>query len=168
MNLRHRACGYRAPRSTSLRRGGGMSLGILMLLISVASPLTASSVEEQVREISAELRCPVCQNLSVADSPSRMANQMRDLVRERLEAGESPEAIKAYFVERYGEWILLAPKREGFNLLVWVLPFLGLGGGAVGLLLVLRRWRQQPSAAPSSVDPAYLEKVRREMAQDQS
>ncbi len=168
MNLRHRAWGYRAPRSTSLRRGGGMSLGILMLLISVASPLTASSVEEQVREITAELRCPVCQNLSVADSPSRMANQMRDLVRERLEAGESPEAVKAYFVERYGEWILLAPKKEGFNLLVWVLPFLGMFGGALALFAVVRRWVRRPEPEPGAVDPAYLERVREEIAQDQS
>ncbi|MFQ5658607.1 MAG: cytochrome c-type biogenesis protein CcmH, partial [Candidatus Methylomirabilales bacterium] len=72
--------------------------------------------------------------------------------------------------ERYGEWILLAPKREGFNLLVWVLPFLALGGGAVVLVVVLRRWRKRPEAAPASVDvdPAYLDRVRREMAQDQS
>ena len=125
-------------------------------------------MEEQVRQIATELRCPVCQGLSVADSPSGMADQMRDLIRERLEKGESPEAVKAYFVERYGEWILLAPKQEGFNLLVWVLPFLGLGGGAVGILLVLKRWRQRPSAVSASVDPAYLERVRREMAQDQS
>ncbi|MEE9567819.1 MAG: cytochrome c-type biogenesis protein CcmH, partial [Candidatus Binatia bacterium] len=96
------------------------------------------------------------------------ANQMQDLIRERLEAGESPEAVKAYFVERYGEWILLAPKKEGFNLLVWVLPFLGLAGGAVVLFVVMRRWQKRPQAAPASVDPAYLERVRREMAQDQS
>jgi cytochrome c-type biogenesis protein CcmH len=97
-----------------------------------------------------------------------MADQMRDLIRERLEAGESPEAVKAYFVERYGEWILLAPRREGFNLLVWVLPFLGLAGGAVVLLVILRRWKRHPAAAPASVNPATLERVRREMAQDQS
>lgn len=148
-------------------RYGGV-LGIFMLMMFVVSSLGAATMEEQTRQIAAELRCPVCQGLSVADSPSGMANQMRDLIRERLEAGESPEAVKAYFVERYGEWILLAPKQEGFNLLVWVLPFLGLGGGAVGLLLVLRRWRQRPHAASASVDPAYLERVRREMAQDQS
>ncbi len=168
MNLRHRAWGTRAPRSTSLRRGGGMSLGILMLLISVASPLTASSVEEQVREITAELRCPVCQNLSVADSPSRMANQMRELIRERLKAGESPEAVKAYFVERYGEWILLAPKKEGFNLLVWVLPFLGMFGGALALFAVVRRWVRRPEPTPGPVDPAYLERVRGDIARDRS
>jgi cytochrome c-type biogenesis protein CcmH len=145
-----------------------MRLGIFMLMLFVVSSVGAVSVEEQARQIAAELRCPVCQGLSVADSPSGMAKQMQDLIRERLENGESPEAIKAYFVERYGEWILLAPKQEGFNLLVWVLPFLGLGGGAVGLVLVLRRWRRRPSAAPASVDSAYLERVRREMVRDQS
>ena len=138
----------------------------LFLSMLVISPLYASSVEEEVREIAAELRCPVCQNLSVADSPSKMAEQMRDLIRERLEAGEGPEAIRAYFVERYGEWILLAPKREGFNLLVWVLPFLGMVGGAVGLFLTLRRWVKRHPAALSEVDSAYLERVRREMTKE--
>ncbi|MCI0483281.1 MAG: cytochrome c-type biogenesis protein CcmH, partial [candidate division NC10 bacterium] len=100
--------------------------GVICLVISVViiapRAFGASSLEEDVRQIAAELRCPVCQGLSVADSPSRMADQMRDLIRERLEAGESPEAVKAYFVERYGEWILLAPRREGFNLFLWILP----------------------------------------------
>ncbi|MFQ5656246.1 MAG: cytochrome c-type biogenesis protein CcmH [Candidatus Methylomirabilales bacterium] len=146
----------------------GRRWGIVLLFTMLAvSPLQASSVEEQVRQISSELRCPVCQNLSVADSPSQMAEQMRGLIRERLEAGESPEAVKAYFVERYGEWILLAPKQEGFNLLVWVLPFLGMAGGVVGLVLILRRWVKRPEESPSAIDPAYLERVRDEIAQDQ-
>lgn len=146
--------------------------GVICFLISLVMvaprAFGASSVEEDVRQISAELRCPVCQGLSVADSPSRMADQMRDLIRERLEAGESPEAVKSYFVERYGEWILLAPKREGFNLLVWVLPFLGLAGGAAGLYGVLRRWKKRSGAAPAPVEPAYVEQVRRDIARDQS
>jgi cytochrome c-type biogenesis protein CcmH len=145
-----------------------MTLLLFVVAMVVVMPLGASSLEEQVKQIASELRCPVCQGLSVADSPSGMADQMRDLIRERLKAGESPEAVKAYFVERYGEWILLAPKREGFNLLVWILPFLGLAGGAVGLVVVLRRWRKRPETAPAAVDPAYLERVRREMAQDKS
>ncbi|HET7853243.1 MAG TPA: cytochrome c-type biogenesis protein [Candidatus Methylomirabilis sp.] len=149
-------------------RKGVICLVISVVMIIAPRAFGASSLEEDVRQIAAELRCPVCQGLSVADSPSRMADQMRDLIRERLEAGESPEAVKAYFVERYGEWILLAPRREGFNLLVWILPFLGLAGGAVVLLVVLRRWKRRPAAASPSVNPAYLERVRREMAQDQS
>lgn len=150
-----------------VRRGAGTTLALVVLSLVVALQVGANSLEEQVQQVSAELRCPVCQGLSVADSPSGMANQMRDLIRERLKAGESPEAVKAYFVERYGEWILLAPKREGFNLLVWVLPFLGLGGGAVVLVVVLRRWKKRPEPTPASVDPAYLARVRREMAEDQ-
>ena len=146
--------------------------GVICLVISlvIVAPRAfgASSVEEDVRQVSAELRCPVCQGLSVADSPSRMADQMRDVIRERLEAGESPETVKSYFVERYGEWILLAPKREGFNLVVWVLPFVGLAGGAAGLLVVLRRWKKRPGAVPTPVEPAYVEQVRRDMARDQT
>lgn len=146
--------------------------GVICFLVSLVmvapGAFGASSVEQDVRQIAAELRCPVCQNLSVADSPSRMADQMRDLIRERLEAGESPEGVKSYFVERYGEWILLAPKREGFNLLVWILPFVGLVGGAAGLYGVLRRWKKRSGAAPAPVEPAYVEQVRRDIARDQT
>ncbi len=155
-------------QSTRARRRGGLSLALFVLSMVVVLPLGASSLEEQVRQLAAELRCPVCQGLSVADSPSKMANQMRDLVRERLEAGESPEAVKAYFVERYGEWILLAPKKEGFNLLVWVLPFLGMFGGALALFAVVRRWVRRPEPTPGPVDPATLERVRGEIARDRS
>lgn len=146
-----------------------MRLGLLIFVAVIVSTPSAASQKEQVQQLAAELRCPVCQGLSVADSPTQMANQMRDLIRDRLEAGESPEAIKAYFVERYGEWILLAPKQRGFNLLVWVLPFLGFGAGAVGIVVVLKRWRRRTEVAPASsdpVDPAYLERIRHEMARD--
>jgi len=168
MSVARRQGGIERRSKTGPLRAVAASVVLMVLSMVAVLPLAASSLEEQTHQIATELRCPVCQGLSVADSPSGMANQMRDLIRERLQAGESPDAIKAYFVERYGEWILLAPKREGFNLLVWVFPFLGLGGGAVALALVLRRWRRHPEAAPASVDPAYLERVRHEMAQDQS
>jgi cytochrome c-type biogenesis protein CcmH len=157
----------RKRRNSGVGRNGVICLVIVLVMVAPRA-FGASSLEEDVRRISAELRCPVCQGLSVADSPSRMADQMRDLIRERLQAGESPDAVKAYFVERYGEWILLTPKREGFNLLVWILPFLGLAGGGAALVMVLRRWKSRSAPASPSVNPAYLERVRREMTQDQS
>lgn len=144
---------------------GAAPIGLVALavLLLVGPGLAAEVDEEEVRRIAAGLRCPVCQNLSVADSPSEMAKQMRQLIRERLAAGERPEEVLAYFTEKYGEWILLAPKPEGFNLLVWTLPFAGLLGGLVGVLLVVRRWSRRPAPAAEAVDPAYRERIQAEL-----
>ena len=71
---------------------------ILVLLFPAASLAQPADFEERVRSIAAELRCVVCQNLSVADSPSELAQQMREVVRQQLREGKSPEEIKAYFV----------------------------------------------------------------------
>ena len=146
------------------------TLALTLLLIAAlagASPLGAAPVrEETVHEIGAQLRCVVCQSLSVADSPSETANQMRAIIRERLAAGESPEQVRAYFVEKYGEWILLSPPKSGFTLLVWVVPFVGLGIGLVLVVVVVRRWSRAPQAAvPAQLDPAVRERIRREMAE---
>src|SRR5574337_1958146 len=89
----------------------------------------AGSLEEQTLRLAAELRCPVCQNLSVADSPSEMATQMREVIHDKLKNGESPDQIRSYFVSRYGEWILLSPARRGFKWVAWLLPFVAILGG---------------------------------------
>lgn len=144
------------------------AVGLLVILLAGSSGMALAAenpLEAQVHSLAAELRCPVCQNLSVADSPSEMAGQMRDLIRDRLRRGERPEAVKAYLVERYGEWILLVPPPWGFSLLAWVAPFLGLGGGLLGGLLLLRRWVQRSAGTTPEVDLAYLTRVRREVEQ---
>lgn len=94
----------------------------------------------RVHAISAQLRCVVCQALSVADSPSTTAQQMRTLVLEQVRAGKSDQEILGYFVSRYGEWVLLAPPKRGFNLLAWGLPFAGIALGALAVVLAARRW----------------------------
>lgn len=140
---------------------------IFLLFLALASAALAAQVsEEQVHEVAAQLRCVVCQNLSVADSPSEMARQMREIVRERLAAGESPEQVVAYFVEKYGEWILLSPRRQGFNLLVWIAPFAGLAIGLVAVALVVLRWsrRSRPAPPAEPVDPRLRERIARELA----
>ena len=122
--------------------------------------------EDAVHEVAAQLRCVVCQSLSVADSPSETAHEMKDIIRERLAAGESPEQVRAYFVEKYGNWILLSPPRQGFSLLVWVVPFAGLGLGLVLVLLVVRRWSRRPAPAQAPpMDPAMRARIRREMVE---
>jgi len=139
----------------------------------LASPAAAARTtrlvsEDAVREIAAELRCVVCQSLSVADSPSETAHQMREIIRERLAAGDTHDQVKAYFVEKYGLWILLSPPRQGFSLLVWVVPFVGLLGGLVLVGLLVRRWTHRPRAAEREpappVDAATRERIRRELA----
>lgn len=113
-------------------------------------------IDRQVREISAELRCPVCQGLSLQDSPSELAQEMRDVVRTQLEEGKTPAEVKEYFVASYGEWILLEPTAEGFNLAVYILPIVAVLGGALLLVIVGRRWLSQAGgvAAESGADAA--------------
>ena len=125
---------------------------------------TRAVTESQVQEVAAQLRCVVCQTLSVADSPSEMASQMRAIVRERLEAGESPARVVQYFVDRYGEWILLAPRRSGFNILVWAAPLAAVAVGVAIVGVLVSRWtrRPGPTATMRSVDPAMRERIRRE------
>ena len=113
------------------------------------------SSEETVNAVAANLRCVVCQSLSVADSPSETARQMREIVRERLAAGETPEQVTAYFVERYGNWILLAPPRQGFTLLVWVVPFAGLALGLIVVAVAVRRWSRPRPACPPRTSPRW-------------
>ena len=143
------------------------ALSLIALLALAATGATATAVsEDAVHEVAAQLRCVVCQSLSVADSPSETAHQMKDIIRERLAAGETPEQVRAYFVEKYGTWILLSPPRQGFNLLVWVVPFVGLGLGLVLVLIVVRRWSRRPAApAAPPLDPAMRARIRREMAE---
>lgn len=141
-----------------------------LLLISLALTLLASvawgELEDEVRRIAAQLRCPVCQNLSVADSPGELANQMRDVIREKLAQGEGEEHIKAYFVSKYGEWVLLAPTKRGLNLLVWILPGLALVGGGAGVVVTLRRWRARATAEMpvlSAADSRYRAQLAQEL-----
>lgn len=145
---------------------------LLAVLSVLPTPLAAQQparpvTEQAVHDVAAQLRCVVCQNLSVADSPSEMASQMRAIVRERLRAGESPEQVVEYFVDRYGEWILLSPRRQGFNLLVWLGPVVAVAAGLAIVGVLLRRWtRRGPGAAApvgAGVDPAMSERIRREM-----
>jgi cytochrome c-type biogenesis protein CcmH len=142
-------------------------LGALAATAAAQLPPTAVN-EERVQEVAAQLRCVVCQNLSVADSPSEMANQMRAIVRERLAAGERPEQVVQYFVDRYGEWILLAPRRQGFNWLVWLFPVAAVAVGLAVVAVVLRRWtlraaRRAAAGKPDTLDPAMRERIRREL-----
>ncbi|MEX2282736.1 MAG: cytochrome c-type biogenesis protein CcmH [Gemmatimonadota bacterium] len=120
----------------------GKLLLIASLLVPQASaPKTSPSdslLEAQVREVGSKLRCPTCQGLSVAASPAAL--DMRNVIRTQLKAGKTPEEVEAYFVSKYGGWILLRPEARGFNLALYVLPGLMVLGGAVLVVVLARKW----------------------------
>jgi cytochrome c-type biogenesis protein CcmH len=116
------------------------------------------------------IRCPVCQGMSIADSPSEMAQSMMKQVRAMHADGSSREEIFAFFTKAYGDWVLLAPPAEGINWLVWVLPPLGLLLAIFGIRAYMR-WTESavpgPAQAPESSSDddgdAYLRLIRDEV-----
>jgi len=112
---------------------------VITVLLLAAGPATAKDLDARAAAIAARLRCPVCQNESVADSPAELAAQMRMLIREKLAAGETDKQIVDYFVSKYGAWILLEPPRSGLLWSLWLAPALALLGGAYLAVTYFRR-----------------------------
>jgi cytochrome c-type biogenesis protein CcmH len=107
-------------------------------------------LEARTSAVASQLRCLKCQGLSIEDSPSDLARNMRAVVREQLAAGKSAAEVKDYFVARYGEFVLLEPPPRGFNLAVYILPVLALLVGAFTVWFVIRRWARPGAAAAVS------------------
>jgi cytochrome c-type biogenesis protein CcmH/NrfF len=107
---------------------------------NASAKATDPALEARTSGVASGLRCPVCQGLSIQDSPSELSQQMRSLVRDQLAAGKTDEEVRAYFISKYGEWILLEPKASGFNTLVYALPILVVVGGLGLILTLVRRW----------------------------
>ena len=118
---------------------------------------SGKALDARTEEVGGLLRCPVCQGLSVADSPATMAVNMRSEVRELLSRGYSQEQILAYFEHSYGEFVRLEPPMRGVNWLVWGLPFLALAAGAFAVTRVLGARRAAPPAEPAPLpEPGTL------------
>ncbi|MDC4204062.1 MAG: cytochrome c-type biogenesis protein CcmH [Candidatus Manganitrophus sp.] len=139
---------------------------ILFTSLSTAETLNEDQLQERVKQVSKTLRCAVCQSESVWESNAELAIQMRDIIRERLIQGESPDQIRAYFVSRYGDFILLKPRAFGLNLLLWGGPFLLLIIGGTFLFRTLRKWVAETApASPEELSPID-EKSRRRIEQE--
>lgn len=126
------------------------------------APLSGAALDAKTVAVAHLLRCPVCQGMSVADSPAEMAINMKRQVHTLLARGYTQEQILAYFERSYGQFVLLKPKFQGVNVLVWVLPVLAL---AIGVLIVVAKMKklEQPAGSdqrPATDDP-YVEQVRR-------
>ena len=147
----------------------GLSLGQFAPQQAGSEPL-APALEQRVQRVGKELRCAVCQGLSITDSPSSMARAQLDKVRELVAAGKSDQEVRDFFVARYGEWVLLQPKAEGFNLFVWLGPVVLLLAGAFIIFRQVRRGPETETPAPQAPSPVlpdaedpYLQAVRREL-----
>ena len=153
-----------------------MTAWMLGLVLASYAPQQAGSAlldpprEARVQALGKQLRCPMCQGLSIAESNSSAARAQLDKVRELVAAGKSDQEIRDYFTARYGEWALLEPPASGMNLLVWLLPLALLVGGGFAIARTVRRpvTAPEPPAPgteperPPSDDP-YLEAVRAEL-----
>jgi cytochrome c-type biogenesis protein CcmH len=108
---------------------------------AAAAPIMSdSALDAQTAGVASQLRCPVCQGESIQDSPSELAKEMRDLVKTQLAEGKTPAEVKAYFVSKYGEWILLDPRAHGFNLVLYAAPYVLLLAGLGVVVVAVRRW----------------------------
>jgi cytochrome c-type biogenesis protein CcmH len=150
--------------SLSARVGLALAgLALLTLLLPAAS--LADPLDDSVRRVALQLQCPVCEGQNAADSPSGLAADMRAVVRTRLTQGATDQQILDEFVASYGDGILTEPPKRGISLGVWLGPLLGVVAGAAVLIVLVRAWRQLPSArataAPGVVDAEAADEYHR-------
>lgn len=135
-----------------------MKITVLSLILFVTPALAIQPdeilkdtvLEERARVISKELRCLVCQNQSIDDSDAPLARDLRVLVRERLQAGESNEEVINFVVDRYGDFVLLRPPVKASTLVLWLSPVSAL---IVGIFLLLTWFRKQKQFVPVQAKP---------------
>ncbi len=145
----------------------GFALGLAVAAVALVALASGAGTgprtpAERSAALAAELRCPDCQGLSVADSPTASAVEIRRQIDELIAGGASDEDVRDHFVDRYGEWILLAPTAT----VAWLLPFVVVLGGGAALLLWLRS-RARQAARPAPAVPAVLDPVERRRLRDE-
>jgi cytochrome c-type biogenesis protein CcmH len=129
-----------------------IALSLLTPPVGAVQPdeiLADPALEARARELSKDLRCLVCRNENIDDSNAELARDLRLLVRERLVDGDSDREVIDFVVDRYGEYVLLNPRREGINLVLWLAgPAMLLVGGGVAFAYIRRR--RGPETAPDT------------------
>jgi cytochrome c-type biogenesis protein CcmH len=122
-------------------------------------------LEARARDISAGLRCMVCQNQSIDDSNAPLARDLRLLVRERLQEGDTDQEVRDYLVQRYGDFILLKPRFASYTLLLWLTPAAVL---LIGAVVAFRRFRRpEAGAGADALSPEEEEELSRILQQQE-
>ena len=150
-----------------------VTLTCLLLLAPLAARavqpdeiMTDPRLEARARALSAQLRCLVCQNESIDESHADLARDLRVLVRERLQAGDSDDQIRAFLVRRYGDFILLKPPFNPETWLLWGAPFLILLTG--GCIILVARRRQNSLLSANNLSEAERAKLEAMLGEDES
>jgi cytochrome c-type biogenesis protein CcmH len=171
-------------RSLLRQRSIQIALAVLVTVLAVwimtfAVSARPRSVEQRTHDIASQLRCPVCNGESVADSSTPIAQQMRSVIRQDVQAGQSDDQIIASFRASYGDSILLRPPLGGFTAIIWFGPIVALLAGITIVGLAAREWRRaQPALAVGLDDEAardlspderarLMAVLRRELAEDE-
>ena len=121
------------------------ALAVALIAVACAQEEDVTPLERRAQELNRAIMCPVCPGESIDQSQNQLAAQMRGIVTQKLGQGWTENQIKDFFVERYGPSVLLEPQREGFTLLVWVLPPVGVLAAGLALYLALRMMRRAPA-----------------------
>src|SRR6266567_3652208 len=134
------------------------------MILNTAQRSANETLDQRVQDVASQLKCPICQGESVADSPSQLAQEMRGVIRQQLQSGRSEQQVIQYFVDRYGQQIVWSPPWQGFALLL---------GGAVLLFMVLRDWYTAPrveknddDADLAGIDEAQLQRYRAQIEEE--
>lgn len=152
-----------------------LSLVVAAILLAVLGGCSVQqqpqSLEEKALEIYRSLMCPLCAGQTIEQSQSELSTQMRATVKEKLEQGWTKEQILQFFVERYGDSVLAAPAKSGFNLIAWLAPITAIIIGGIVTWLAVRQWTRrgkEPSPEPAAQTPksASDEKYRRRLEQE--
>jgi cytochrome c-type biogenesis protein CcmH len=128
------------------------------LAVQPSEMLADPDLEARARNLSAELRCMVCQNQSIDDSDAPLAADIRILLRERISAGDSDQQVLDFLVARYGEFILLKPRFNAHTALLWITPFAVL---VIGAGVAVLAWQRRRPVGPSPLSAAEEEALRR-------
>ncbi len=137
--------------------GALLALGALVVVLGLR-PGPLATPDERADALGAELRCPDCQGLSVADSPTQSAVEIRRQINELVVAGASDDEVRAHFVARYGEWIRLAPSSAA----PWLIPFAFVATAATALAIWLVRRRSPPLREPARISPGQRARIHAE------
>ena len=147
------------------RRGRGRLLTLAFLLLAApalaaigdpAERLPDPAQEARAQALGRELRCMVCQNQSIEDSDADLARDLRRIVREQVGAGRSNEQVMRFLHERYGDFVLLRPPVNAATAILWAMPAIALGGGALMILAARRRRVAQLGSSRALAEPAAL------------